>query len=112
MICFAPRPHNRWIHENDCRAAGQILLERQVAGDHHVGELQRLHHVDQLGLNRDVESRDGLVDDERLGAQYQGLGQTDRPAPPAGKLAGYLSADLGERPTSMSSWATRDFWSA
>src|SRR5215204_1960600 len=66
------------VHNGD--AVGDVLYHGEVVGDKDVGQvelfLQVLQEVDDLGLDRDVESRDGLV------ADYQARVERDGPGDP------------------------------
>ena len=59
-------------------------------GDEDIGELQPLLQVGEkvhdLGLHRDVEGGDGLVEDDQLGIQRNGAGDTDALALAAGEF--------------------------
>src|SRR3546814_3757206 len=62
-------------------AVGDVAHHREVVGDEHVGEvelgLELLQQVHDAGLDRHVESRDGLVEDDQLRLQGQGPGDAD-----------------------------------
>ena len=69
------------------------LHDREVVGDEEVGQplsslLQVLQQVDDLGLDGDVEGRDGLVADDERGVAGQGAGDADALALAAGELVG------------------------
>ena len=55
--------------------------DAQVVGDEQVGQaevvLQVVEQVDDLGLDRDVESRDRLVEDDQLRLEREGAGDAD-----------------------------------
>ena len=76
------------VHDSD--AIGDVTNEREIVGDEQVGEtevaLQRLEQVDDLGANRDVERRDGLVEHDHLWIECEGAGESDPLPLPAGKL--------------------------
>ena len=67
-------------------------------GDHQVGQsvagLEVLHQVEDLGLDGDVEGRDGLVGHDQLGIEGEGPGQADALALAAGELVG-VAVDRG-----------------
>src|SRR6266540_6750660 len=56
------------VHDGD--TVGDVAHERQVVRDEEIREaevaLQRLEQVDDLRADRDVERRDGLVEDDHL----------------------------------------------
>jgi len=63
-----------------------MLDDRKIMGDKHIREsqpvLQILHEIQNLGLDRDVQSRYGLVADNKLGTQGESPGNPD-PLPSA-----------------------------
>ena len=52
-----------------------MLHDAEVVGDEQIGEaellLEILQQVDDLGLDRDVQRRDGLVADDQLGLERE-----------------------------------------
>src|SRR5215204_5961210 len=64
------------VHDGD--PIGDVLYHGEVVGDENVGEvellLQILQEVDDLGLDGDVEGRDGLVADYEARVQRDGPG--------------------------------------
>ena len=60
--------------------------------------LQVLEQVDDLGLDRDVERRDGLVGHQELGVERQRAGDADALALAAGELVGIAVVVLGVEP--------------
>ena len=77
---------------HDRHAGGDVLDDREVVGDEEVGEaellLEVLEEVEDLGLDGDVEGRDGLVAEHQLGPQGEGAGDADALALAAGELVG------------------------
>ena len=67
------------VHDRD--AIGDVADEREVVRDEEVREpevaLERLEQVDDLRANRDVECRDGLVEDDELRVQRQRAREAD-----------------------------------
>ena len=57
-------------------AVGDVPHDREVVGDEEIGQaelrLEVLQEVDDLGLDRDVERRDGLVADDQRGLHGEG----------------------------------------
>ncbi len=93
------------VHHRD--AVGDVAHHRQVVGDEDVGEtrialLQFLQQVDHLRLDRDIQRRDRLVQDQQVGVAGQGAGDADALALAAGELMrvvaahGRVDADRGE----------------
>ena len=76
---------------------------RKVVGDEQIGEaelvLQVLQQVDDLGLDRDVERGDRLVENEQARLQRQCPRDADALLLPARELARQRPATDGERPT-------------
>ena len=76
------------VHDGD--AVAHVLDNGQVVGDEQVGEAQPLlkvlEQVDDLGLDRDVQSGDRFVADEHGGLGGQRPCHTDALALPAGEL--------------------------
>src|SRR4051812_3017857 len=74
----------------------------EVVGDEQVREpellLQVLEQVEDLGLDRDVERRDGLVTHDQLRVQGQGAGDADALALPAGELVRVAIDEVGAEP--------------
>ncbi len=68
--------------------------------DHHEGELavadESVEHVEDLGLDHDVEGRGRLVGDDQLGVAGQGHRDHDALPLPARELVG-IGAALGRR---------------
>ena len=86
--------------------------DREVVGDEEVGEaqllLEVLEEVEDLGLDGDVEGRDGLVADDELRVEGEGAGDADALALAAGELVGVARMAVGGRgPTRSSRAATR-----
>ena len=67
------------VHHGD--AVADVADHRQVVGDEQIGQAQALlqfdKHFDDLGLDRHVQGRDGLVADDQAGLQRQGAGDAD-----------------------------------
>ena len=67
------------VHDPD--SVGQVLQDRQVVRDHDQGQvvalLQRADEVEDLGLNRHVESRNGLIGNYELGVEHKSAGQAN-----------------------------------
>src|SRR5690606_19981885 len=80
--------HRAEVHHR--HAVGDVVHHRQVVGDEDhrqvVALLHLLEQVEDLRLDGDVERGDGLVADQHLGFQYEGAGQGDPLALPAGEL--------------------------
>ena len=78
------------VHNPD--AVGNVFHRPQVVGDKQVGDpgilLDFLQQVDDLGLDGDVQSRDGLVADDEFRIQGQGAGDADPLALAAGEFMG------------------------
>ena len=76
------------VHDRD--PVGDVADDAEVVGDEEVGEaellLQVLEQVEDLGLDRDVERRDGLVGDDQLRVQGERPGDADALALAAGEL--------------------------
>jgi hypothetical protein len=68
-------------------------------GDHQVGQpeavLEVLEQVDDLGLHRDVEGRDGLVEHDELGVESERACDADALTLAAGELVRVSVAVLG-----------------
>ena len=77
------------VHHRD--VVGQVVDHRQVVRHHQVAELvlglERGHQVEDLGPDRHVQRRHGLVGHDQRRAGGQGAGQADALALPAGQLA-------------------------
>ena len=67
------------IHDRD--SITDVSHHGQVVGDEQIGEpesgLELVEQVEDLGLDRYVESGDGLVGDDEAGVQCQGAGNAD-----------------------------------
>ena len=78
------------VHDGD--AVRDVLDHAEVVGDKEIGEaqlgLEVLHQVDDLRLNGDVEGRDRLVTDDKVGVEREGAGDDDALALAAGELVG------------------------
>src|SRR5215212_6249411 len=76
-----------------------VLDHREVVGDEDVGEvellLEVLQQVDDLGLDRDVQRRDGLVADDQARVERDGPGHPDPLTLPAGELVRVAVVVLG-----------------
>src|SRR5215831_2000911 len=74
-------------HEN---AVADVAHHRKVVGYENQGQaefaLQIHQQIDDLGLDRDVERRDGLVADDQLRFQDHGASDPDALALPTGKF--------------------------
>src|SRR5215217_3666192 len=68
--------HHAEVHNP--HAVGDVLDHREVVGDEQIGQvplsLELLHQVDDLRLDRDVQSRDGLVGHDKVGVYSEGPG--------------------------------------
>ena len=71
--------HVAQVH--DTNAVGNILDDRQVMGDEHIGEmlllLQFQQEVNHLGLDGHVQSGNGLVTDHKFRPQSQRAGNAN-----------------------------------
>ena len=87
------------IHHGD--PVRDVLHDREVVGDEQVGEpklaLQVLQQVDDLRLDRHVERRDRLVEDQQAGLERQRACDADALLLPAGELAGVAVRDGGRQ---------------
>ncbi len=76
------------IHDGNPLA--EMLHQGQVVRNEQIGQaellLQILEQIDDLGLNGEVECRNGLVGDDQLRVRRQRAGNTDALALPAGKF--------------------------
>ena len=61
---------------HDADAVGHVAHHGKVVADQHVGQMEFLlevaHQIEDLGLNRDIEGRGGLVADDEFGPGRQG----------------------------------------
>ncbi len=84
------------VHDGDAVAHGAD--DGEVVGDEEVGEakaiLELLEKVDDLGLDRDIESGEGLVGDDEPGLDGEGTGDADALPLAAGEL---VRKTVGER---------------
>ncbi len=66
---------------HDRNSITDVSYHRQVVGDEEIGEsesgLKLVEQVEDLGLDRDVECRDGLIGDDEAGVQSQRASNTD-----------------------------------
>ena len=85
------------IHHRD--PVADVAHHRQVVGDEQIGEaqfgLQVIEHVDDLGLDRDVQRRDRLVGDDEGRIGRQGAGHADALPLAAGELVGVATDKIG-----------------
>ena len=76
------------VHDTDC--VDHVPHYGQVVGDEDEGQmvpsLKVFHQVEDLSLDRDVQSGHGFVSDDELGIEGQRPGQPDALALPAGEL--------------------------
>ena len=89
----------------DGDAVAEIADERHGVGDEEIGEsvgsLEVAEEVDDLRADRDIEGADGLVEDEKAGAEGEGAGDVDALALASGELVrearegGGVEADFG-----------------
>ena len=85
------RPHFHDLAEvHDRDPVGDVANDREVVRDEEVGEaevvLEPGEQVDDLGLDRDVERRDRLVEDDQLRVEREGARDADPLPLPAGEL--------------------------
>ena len=77
----------------------------QVVRDEEVGEvevaLQALEEVDDLGLDRDVERRDGLVADDEVGVERERAREPDALALAARELVRVARRRVGRKPDDL-----------
>ena len=85
------------VHYRD--SVGDVPHDRQVVGDEEVGEVEALlegtEQVDDLGLNGDVESGDGLVADDEGRVYSQRAGNANPLALAAAELVGVAVHHVG-----------------
>ena len=85
------------VHHRD--AVADVTDEREVVGDEEVGDaellLQVAEQVDDVGLDRHVETADRLVEHEELGGQREGARDGDALQLAAGELARVAVAVVG-----------------
>ncbi len=88
------------IHDGD--AVGEVVDHREVVADEEIGEppslLERLHQIEDLALDRDVERRERLVGDDELGLDRERPGDGDALALPAGELMGIAVERIDRQP--------------
>ena len=76
------------IHDGDAMAHGAD--DGEVVGDEEIGEaeaiLKLLEEVDDLGLDRDIKGREGLIGDDEPGLDGEGAGDADTLPLTAGEL--------------------------
>ena len=89
--------HLAEVHDDD--PVRDVAHDTEVVGDEHVAEMELLlevvEQVDDLGLDGDVERRDGLVEQDQLRVDRQRPGDPD-PLPLApGELVGEAAARPG-----------------
>ena len=84
---------------HNANALGDMLDSRHAVGDEQIADavliLQILHQVQDLSLNGNVQSGNGLITDDDLGVQSQGPGDHDTLTLTAGELVGILVHILG-----------------
>ena len=89
--------HVAEVHDRD--PVGNMAHDEEVVGDEEVGQVELLlelvKHVDDLGLDRDVQGGDGLVADDEVGVDRQGTGDADTLALASGELMGVAGGVLG-----------------
>jgi hypothetical protein len=92
--------HLAQVHDAD--PVGDPPDHREVVGDEEVGQLVALpqvrQQVDDLGLDGDVQGRDGLVADQELRLERQGPGDADPLPLPPGELVGVAAHGVGPHP--------------
>ncbi len=78
---------------------GNVLHHREVMGDEQVGEaelvLQVFEEVNDLGLDRNVQRRDGFVGDDEVGVRGEGAGDPDPLSLAAGELVRVPVGEVG-----------------
>lgn len=88
------------VHHGD--AVRDVAYHAQVMGHEDVGEaelvLKVAQQVDDLGPDRDVKSRDGLVEHDKLRVDGEGPRHADPLPLPAGELVGVPVGVLGVQP--------------
>ncbi len=87
---------------HDSHSVRDVTHDREVVCDEEERDtefvLQILQQVDHAGLNRHVERRDGLVENEQLGLQDEGPGDTDALALAARELVRVTVRVVGLEP--------------
>ena len=88
------------VHHRD--PIGDVPHDREIVGDDEKGEpeplLERHEEVDHLGLDRDIQRRDGLVGDEHRRVERKGPREADALPLTAGELVRIPVVVLGREP--------------
>ena len=88
--------HLAQVHDRD--AVADVPDDEKVVGDEEVRQpqalLELLKHIDDLGLDGDVQRGDGLVADDEVRIDRQGPGDADALALAAGKFVGVAGSVL------------------
>jgi hypothetical protein len=91
------------IHDGD--TGGDVLDDRKIVADEHVGELElaaQVHEqVEDLRLNRDVEGGGWLVADHDLGPHHKGAGDGNALALAARQFARIAVGETGRQPDAL-----------
>ena len=99
------------VHDRD--PVADVLHDGKIVGDEQIREfeflLQVYQEVDDLRLDRDVESRNGFIADDETGIESERPRDGDALAWPPENSWGYLAMDSSGRPTRLKSAATMSF---
>ena len=91
------------VHDRDPRA--EEPHHREVVGDEEVRKvvlaLELAEEIQDLRLDRDVEGRDGLVEDDEARLGRERAGDRDALALPAGHLGWTATQELGAEPDEL-----------